>query len=126
VNVQLLLAAVLALATGCVHSVLGERFIVGRLLRRDNLPRLLGSDVFTKQTIRFAWHLTTVAWWGLAMILLLVGGTPLQVTVAHGILIAVAGTFLLSALLALLLTRGRHLSWIVFLAIAVLCLAGLR
>lgn len=125
-NVQLLLAAVLALATGCVHSVLGERFIVGRLLRRDNLPRLLGSDVFTKQTIRFAWHLTTVAWWGLAMILLLVGGTPLQVTVAHGILIAVAGTFLLSALLALLLTRGRHLSWIVFLAIAVLCLAGLR
>jgi hypothetical protein len=121
VNALLTAAALLTLAIAAVHSYLGEKYIVARLLRRDNLPRLFGSDTFTKQTIRFAWHLTTVAWGGLAFILLLLAGMPSGLASRPALLAAVGGTFLLSALLSLVMTRGRHLSWIVFLGIAALC-----
>jgi len=107
-------AAVLAVAIGAAHSYLGERYILVRLLRRADLPRLFGSDVFTKRTLRFAWHMTTVAWWGLGAVLVMVtGGASARSTGA-----AIAATFLATALLILIGSRGRHLAWIVFLVIA--------
>ncbi len=36
-------------------SILGEKYILIRLLRRD-LPNLFSGDSFTKQTLRFAWR----------------------------------------------------------------------
>ena len=66
---MLYLAAVLLFLLGLAHSLLGERYILVRLFRRDNLPRLFGSPEFTVRTLRFAWHITTVAWWGLAALL---------------------------------------------------------
>lgn len=32
-----------------------------RLFRRADLPHLFGSDLFTRRTLRLAWHLTSVA-----------------------------------------------------------------
>lgn len=116
-NTWLMIGAILTVAIGAAHSVLGERFILVRLLRRDNLPHLLGSDVFTKQTLRFAWHLTTIAWWGFAALLVLYAtrGTEAGVSTAVTIIEIV---FLASALVTLIATRGRHLAWVVFLGIA--------
>lgn len=37
---------------------------------RQDLPYLFGSDVFKARTLRFAWHLMTVTWWGPAVLLL--------------------------------------------------------
>lgn len=54
-------AAVLLLLIGLAHSYLGERYIFVRLFRLE-LTKLFGSDWFTERTLRFAWHLTTVAW----------------------------------------------------------------
>lgn len=68
-TVLLEIAAFLAFAVGLVHSVLGERYILMRLFRRDDLPKLFGGTAFTIRTLRFAWHITTVAWWGFAMVL---------------------------------------------------------
>ena len=48
---------------------LGEKYILIRLFKRNNLPKLLGSDWLTKRVLRFAWHLTSIAWWGFAAIL---------------------------------------------------------
>lgn len=59
--------AALALGVGAAHSYLGERYILIRLFRRPDLPHLFGSDLFTRRTLRFAWHLTTLAWWGFAV-----------------------------------------------------------
>ena len=115
-------AAVLLAGVGLAHSVLGEHFIIARLLRRADLPRLFGSDEFTRSTIRFAWHLPTVAWWGIAAVLLFLAGTFPGISVARGVLLSIASTFGASALLALLVTKGRHLSWVIFLAVALLCL----
>jgi hypothetical protein len=64
-------AAVLLVAIGAAHSYLGERYILIRLFRlfRRDLPKLFGSDWFTKRTLRFAWHITTVMFWGFAALL---------------------------------------------------------
>jgi hypothetical protein len=55
---MLLAAATLTCLLALAHSYLGERYILTRLFRRDDLPRLLGGTGFTKRTLRFAWHLT--------------------------------------------------------------------
>jgi len=47
-NFYFVTAAVLALAIGLAHSWLGERYILIRLFRRQNIPHLFGSDDFTK------------------------------------------------------------------------------
>ena len=104
----LVLAALLALGIACSHSYLGEKYILIRLFRRENLPKIRGSDWFTKRTLRFAWHITSIAWIGMAAALL---WEPR---------IAIAAAFGASALLVLFASRGRHYAWIVFLAIAAL------
>ena len=115
----LLIAAALTILIGLAHSYLGERYILIRLFRRTDLPRLFGSDWFTKRTLRFAWHITSIAWWGFAAILIAFAQEnlqdPRQITLQ-----AIAATFGVSAILTLAASRGRHLAWIVFLAIAVL------
>lgn len=112
------LAAIATFTIGIAHSVLGERFILSRLFRRDDLPKIFGSDSFTRQTLRFAWHLTTVAWWGLAaLMILLTQSKPSE----DSALLVIAVTFLISAVIALLASRGRHFSWPVFLFIAGAC-----
>ncbi len=124
-NYALVAAAVLMITIGIVHSWLGERYIIKRILRRTDLPELFGDDSFTRQTLRFAWHLTTIAWFGLAGVLTVLSGVMVGVRVSDGVVFAVAQTFILSAVLALILTRGRHLSWVVFSIIAALCLVAL-
>ena len=66
---MLAIASLLLIFIGIVHSYLGERYILIRLFKRE-LPKLFGSDLFTKKVLRFAWHLTTLAWFGFAGILL--------------------------------------------------------
>lgn len=101
-----------------LHSVLGEKYILERLFRRSDLPRLFGSDVFTRRTLRFAWHLTSIAWIGFgAVTLSLANQTPINAASA-GVIEIVRWTFLITALVALFGSRGRHFAWVVFLAIA--------
>ncbi|MDL5030425.1 hypothetical protein QRD43_00790 [Pelomonas sp. APW6] len=58
----LTLATLLILLTGLAHSWLGERYLLRRLFKRDDLPAVLGSTAFTTGTLRFVWHLLTVVW----------------------------------------------------------------
>ncbi len=124
-NFYFVAAAVLALAIGLAHSWLGERHILMRLFRRQNIPHLYGSDDFTKRTLRFAWHLTTVAWFGAAALLLILSSFPLDSSVRI-ISSVIAATFMASSVVALIGSRGRHLSWVVFLIIAGMVLMGIR
>lgn len=105
-------AAALAIFIGIVHSYLGERYILVRLFKRNNLPKLFGSDWFTKRVLRFAWHLTTVAWWGFAAILYIISGS--NENIEKQILIIIAVVFLASGLLSATFTKGKHISWVVF------------
>lgn len=115
----MLTASVLILLTGLAHSYLGERYILIRLFRRGNLPELFGDDSFTKSTLRFAWHLTTVAWLGFAFLLLVISqsGSITPATVLN----AIGTVSLVSGLISAGFSRGKHLSWIVFFIVAGLC-----
>jgi hypothetical protein len=113
-------AAILCLGIGLIHSVLGERYILVRLFRQTTIPRLFGGDFFTRRTLRFAWHLTTVAWWGLGYLVWVVPRQPANL--GHTVLATVGTVFFLSGALALVASKGKHLSWIVFFAIAGLAL----
>ena len=114
---MLLVAAVLIFITGCAHSYLGERYILIRLFKRGSLPKLFGGTEFTEGTLRFAWHITTVAWWAIALLLILAHRGSLSSTSA---LHVIAGTALASAALPIFFTRGKHLSWVVFVLVAAL------
>ena len=110
----LYLAAFLAATLGVAHSILGERYILVRLFRRNNLPKLFGGTEFTARTLRFAWHITTVAWFGFASLLIHAARGDLSTS---GVLRIIGATFIISGLLPLFITRGRHLSWLVLFSI---------
>ena len=103
-------AAALAFLLGLAHSVLGERFILVRLFRRPDLPQLFGGTEFTTRTLRFAWHITTIAWWGMAALLWVAGSGDLT---EQTTLTVLGCSFVVAGLLPLVMTRGRHLSWLV-------------
>lgn len=112
---MLIIASLLLVLCGIAHSILGERYILIRLFRRDNLPHLFGDDRFTKGTLRFAWHITSFAWFGFAALLQLLPDTT-------SLLLTVSCVFALSGALSAYCTKGKHLSWLVFFAISALTL----
>jgi hypothetical protein len=71
-----------------------------------------------RQTIRFAWHLTSIAWIGCGVLLLVFAPRHAEPTAQLGVRV-IAGTFLASAVAAFLWSRGRHPAWAICLVIAV-------
>ena len=120
-SVALYLASFLLVAIGIAHSVLGERYILIRLFRRQDLPKIKGSTEFTTRTLRFAWHLTTIAWWGFAAIVISAARGPVS---SHTILLIIGITFCSTGLVTLFTSRGRHFAWPVFLLIGGICLCA--
>lgn len=108
-------AAALTILVGIAHSYLGERYILMRLFRRDNLPKLFGGTEFTKNTLRFAWHLTTVAWFGFSLILLYMAAGEVTLRIIGNI---IGFTFLVHFLIAIVASKGKHLSWLIFLGVS--------
>ena len=116
----LYLAAFLMLAVGIAHSYLGERYLLMRLFRRNpDLPRLFGSTEGTVRTLRFAWHATSIAWWGFAAIFVLLAHPPVS---PRALGIALGVPLLVTGAVILLMSRGRHLAWPVFLAAGAIAL----
>lgn len=109
-------ASALCILIGCIHSFLGERFILIRLFRNQNIPQLFGSDYFTKRTLRFAWHMTTVAWFGFGYLLLVIAQGNENIT--RTVLFTISMVFFITGAFAFGFTRGRHISWLVFWAIS--------
>lgn len=113
---MLLIAAALTVLIGLYHSIAGEQRLIRPLLTMDTLPRLRGSTDFTRALIRTAWHITTLAWFGLAGILVVMDG---QTGAGRtGVLGIIAAVFAVSGIAALVLGRGRHPAWLAFLPIA--------
>ena len=114
-------AASLCFVLGLGHSIVGERYILLPLRSRTDLPKLFGSAELTARTLRFAWHLCTVAWWGAGAIFCYMALDRLSTATVAGIL---AGVFLISAVVTFVVSRGRHFAWLLFLAIGVIALYG--
>lgn len=121
-NTYFLIAAILIFLMGLSHSVMGERFFLVRLFKREPLHHF-GDAVFINRTTRIAWHLTTIAWWNAAAVLIVLSFRPLDHT---EFLVGriISNIFLLSGILSLVGSRGRHLSWVVFFLISIISWLG--
>jgi len=111
---MLFIASAILVLCGLIHSYLGEKYILIRLFRKDNIPHLFGSDEFTKGTLRFCWHITSILWFGFAAVLIDYKKSNLF------LLEIVAMTFLLCSVLSFYFTKAKHLSWIAFLAVSIM------
>jgi hypothetical protein len=127
VNLFLLGAAVLLAYVGIMHTVLaewrGERRLVRRILDLHLFEDDREKDLLAKRIIRLAWHLTSVVWCGLAVVvayLAFAGPSDASVAVSR----ILAGVFILHSLLSLILVRGKHPSCYVFFLVAASLLAG--
>lgn len=117
-NGALVAAAILTALLAAAHSYLGERYILIRLFRRDDLPKLFGGTTFTKDTLRFAWHLTSVMALGFASLLIVLSrpdAADPQVQTR-----VIAATFAACGVVSVVGSRGRHPAWIVFFLMAAL------
>jgi len=122
-NLFLMVGGLLSALIGIVHSVLGEKLVLGPLFERGDVPKLLGSTDFARRTLRFAWHLTTVLLLAIGAIVMVLSLSPLNPQSAW-ILRVMASTFAICSLLSLFGGRAKHFSWWVFLIIAVLLWFG--
>ena len=104
------IAACLLVITGLVHTVFGDRRVIAPLLANKEWKIAGISRRAADLVLRFAWHLTTVAWFALAAVL-----------VGASIEIAFAVTCLISAAIILVLLPG-HLAWPLFLPAGLLAL----
>ena len=119
-------AAVLAVVTGLIHSVLGE-WLIFRHLRQGTLVPQLGAPPLRARNIRIlwaTWHLASVFGWAFAALLLSLANSPeapLRQRVLQAAVAANAG----GAILVLVGTRGRHPGWVALGAVAVCAWAAL-
>jgi len=113
---MLYIAALMFTLVGLMHSVLGGRFLINPILRLDGLPTILGRPEYTRRTLWAGWHLLSVFWWGIAASLLVLALRPAAFTPAFLGLMAI--TCAACGLIAILLSRGRHFSWIFFFGVA--------
>ena len=121
-NAYLLAAAGLSVIGGALHSVLGERLILSKLVS-GSLPEVAGSSDLTLRVLRLFWHLVSVAWWGFAALLILLASMP-TAEENRRLLLAITVTFLASAVVSFTVSRGRHFSWGVLLLIAIMTWLG--
>lgn len=115
-QIALSVAALSIVGIGLVHSILGESGIVKPVLKRMDWAGVPPDADFLNRTVRFAWHITTFAWIGLAVILMapLIGMEGNAAFVA----LTIAATFLVTGIVTIIASKGRHLAWIVFFVIA--------
>jgi Protein of unknown function (DUF3995) len=99
--------AIILVLIAILHSALGERLLIGPLLQHTDWPALSMGRFLGRRTLRFAWHLTSLTWVGMAAMLWTNG--------AHHLLIA-AVLLGVSGLMTFACSRGRHFAWALFLA----------
>lgn len=118
-NLFFVLAALLLFVLALVHSFLGEKLIISRVLALPQ-PELMGSDKNTKKILRYAWHVTSLTWIGCGVLVLFLSDRLMDASI---ILMAdvMAVVFLGHAIYILVASRAKHAAWFLF-ALVSLCL----
>lgn len=124
-GIYLMLAGILAIIVGLVHSVLGEIMIFNRM-RRGTLIPTDGGERLRERHVRIlwaSWHLVTVFGFALAALLLRLWQAP-SLPVAPYLIGTISLATLAAALLVLIATNGRHPGWLGLLGVAALTWLG--
>ncbi len=116
----LVAAALLTLVTAFTHSYFGERRLIGPLVASNEGVM---SRKLAKQVVRFAWHLTSVLWFGQTLL-------PLRPALIPGYFdpVLIGGIGAIHVAVGLfdgIVTRGKHIGWSMLTAIGVFALLAL-
>lgn len=119
-NIMLMLAGIIALLVGLIHSFLGE-VLIFKKLRNSGLIPTQAAPPLQARNIRIlwaTWHLASIFGWAFAGMLFALAW---NVDSMHKIVSqATVFAFLGGALLVLVSTKGKHPGWAGLLAVAVL------
>jgi Protein of unknown function (DUF3995) len=107
IAVSIVLVVLSLVVLAAAHSYLGERELIAPLLAQRPWRADPGTEPIMAGTMRVAWHLTSVAWLGLA-------GAVVLVPESAALLVATALVLLVSAALMHAGTRGWHGAWALF------------
>ncbi|MFZ0480703.1 MAG: hypothetical protein WAL71_16305 [Terriglobales bacterium] len=119
-NGLVFVAAILLLVTSVVHSVLGEQRLIGPLLaRRDGIL----ANELARFILRLAWHITSLTWLVLALILVQLVRNPS--TARFWALAATGVAFTGIGLYDAVASRGRHVGWPLLAGIGIASLLAL-
>jgi hypothetical protein len=113
----LIIGSITMAALAGLHSYAGEIRLVQPLLQRNDLPMLNGSIDYTKAILRWAWHLTSIAWLGFAAIF--AGLTQVALEARQMPAVILTGVLGISGIIAFIAGRGRHPAWVFFLISAI-------
>ena len=102
----LYLSAALVALTCLVHSVLGERRLIGPLLRLR--VGVLEKDL-ARQVLRFVWHLVTAMGLMMTWVLLTAAQNPLGID--RALILLIGGVLAGAGLIDAFYTRGKHVGW---------------
>jgi hypothetical protein len=121
-------AGMLSLIIGLVHSVLGE-LLIFRRMRAGGVVPTNGGPVLREPHVRIVWatwHVVTVLGGCVAAVLLwLALGSPAAALARGGLVAhAISVAMLVSSLLVLIGTKGKHPGWVGLLGVALLTAVG--
>jgi hypothetical protein len=117
-------AAALVVLTALIHSLVGERRILGPILdSEESGPRILKSWL-ARAIVRFAWHFTSISWLAMAAVFAILAGLPAPAQ-TRAVVVVLGGSFLLMTVISVAISRGRHIGWPLLAAIGLAALASL-
>ena len=108
------LSAAAMVLTAAVHSILGEKRLIGPIL---SISSDITSRPLARQVLRFAWHFTSVLMVVSALVVAW-PGTPTPLVITTGSIWLGVGLF------DAVYTRGRHIGWPLLSGAGLLALLG--
>lgn len=106
------ISAMMMATTAVIHSVAGEKRIIGPVLAHGAIPSALGQRV-----MRGAWHLTSLFMLSNALVMVW-PGAPTRLAFVIGVFWLMIGLF------SLVSSRGKHIGWPTLTAAGVTALIG--
>lgn len=117
VDLALLFAGTITGVGSLIHSWLGERQLVGPLLRTEFRSGPLAERSSARRVLRVAWHLTSLAWLAICAILFALALSPPDL-LGKSVLLIVSALLWLNGLASLSAGGVRHIAWPLFFAAA--------
>lgn len=117
---RLAVASGITLGIAAAHSMLGERRILGPLLKTSFDSCRPERVDFIRLTLRFAWHLTSLFMLGCAVLLLALAVSPIDLASILSLEI-LGALFVASAAITGSYSKGRHIAWPLFTIVGILC-----
>jgi di/tricarboxylate transporter len=128
-NIYILIAGILCIILGLVHSILGEFLIFKNKRKIGNLVPTKANKELPERHLRIiwaTWHLSTFFGWciGALLIKIALNQNKFDSELIGFMINSTIITMFSAALLVLLVTKGKHPGWIVLLLIVALLILG--